>query len=62
MGEQKRWTRYEYPWDELTKVGDSFEIPEDKKLTGRQLIYAANKKALNGVRYKHEQGRVVRIA
>jgi hypothetical protein len=59
---QQRWVREHYPWASLENSGDSFVVPEDKRKTGRQLVFAANKKAGGGVyRFESGSGSVVRV-
>lgn len=56
----KRWSREVYPWETLVNSGDSFEIPESKRKTGRQLVFAANKKA-GSSKFKFVDGKVVLV-
>jgi len=57
---EKRWSRESYPWETLVNSGDSFDIPEDKCKTGRQLVFAANKKVCVK-KYKFVEGKVVLV-
>lgn len=59
---EKRWNREKYPWETLVNSGDSFVVPEDKRKTGRQLVFAANKKAGSTLyRFDSSSGKVVLI-
>ena len=57
-----RWKREVYPWEELVNSGDSFEIPVDKRSTGRQLVFAANRKSGEKLyRFDSSSGHVVKV-
>lgn len=58
----RRWKREVYCWDELVNSGDSFLIPLEKRGTGRQLVFAANKKAGEKLfRFDSGSGEVIKI-
>lgn len=58
----RKWKREVYPWDELTESGHSFLVPLEKRGTGRQLVFAANKKAGESrYRFDSSSGEVIRL-
>lgn len=60
----KKWKRETYPWDEIIAGGSgaSFEIPLDKRGTGRQLVFAANKKYGEKLfRFDSRSGEVIKL-
>ena len=58
----RRWKREVYPWDEIINSGDSFLIPLEKRGTGRQLVFAANKKRGEKIfRFDSGSGEVIRL-
>ena len=60
----RRWKREVYPWNEIISGGSgaSFEIPLDKRGTGRQLVFAANKKAGEKLfRFDSGSGEVIKL-
>lgn len=58
----RRWKRETYPWDELKSSGDSFLVPLDKRGTGRQLVFAANKKRGEKLfRFDSSSGEVIKL-